>query len=275
MTEITQQNFEKLHQLTPKRIYLPTANTLKKDDSNSKYYGALNFKFKETIQMVFEKETELELFDNHNDLYNKTSVWCSIKNENEFNAIKDWIEKQGTTIFIRSLLSSCIALDVNVDIVNEAKTEIGDLEDKAKHQQDENAISKLTDLLCYKINENKEEFYIAAVPANKDKDFDLPTLLAKKIAEKLGCLDITDRFAYQNSKRALKSIGIGDKWQELERSNLVFDRHNLENKPIILLDDKYQSGTTLHYVASKLQQTGFDTIYGLAIVKTMKDDDNQ
>ncbi len=275
MTKITQQNFKQLYQLTPKRIYLPTANVLKKNTDNSRYYGALNFPFKETIQAIFERDTGLKLFDNKNDIYNKTSVWSSIKTEDEFNTIEKWIKAQGATVFIRSLLSSCIALDVNVDIVNEVKTEIGDLEDKAKRNRDENAISALVDLLCHKISANKEGFYIAAVPANKDKKFDLPTLLAAKIADKLDCVNITDNFAYKNSKQVLKSISIDDKWQELEQSNLVFERHNLANKAIILIDDKYQSGTTLHYVASKLQQAGFNTIYGLTIVKTMKDDDNQ
>ena len=275
MTKITQQNFKQLHQLTPKRIYLPTANVLKKNADNSRYYGALNFPFKETIQAIFERDTGLKLFDNKNDIYNKTSVWSSIKNEDEFNTVEKWIKAQDTTVFIRSLLPYCIALDVNVDIVNEVKTEIGDLEDKAKRNRDENAISALVDLLCHKISKNKEGFYIAAVPANKGKEFDLPTLLAAKIVDKLDCVNITDNFAYKNSKQVLKSISIDDKWQELEQSNLVFERHNLANKPIILIDDKYQSGTTLHYVASKLQQAGFNTIYGLTIVKTMKDDDNQ
>ena len=272
MIKINQQNFKKLHQLTPKRIYLPTAVVFKKGADNSRYYGALNFPFKETIQAIFEQDTGFKLFDNSNDLYNKTSVWCLIKTEDEFNIIKKWINKQSTIVFIRSLLSSCIALDVNVDIVNEVKTAIGNLEYKAKHNKDEGSIGALVDLLCDKIN---KEFYIAAVPAHQDKKFDLPTLLAAKIADKLGCHNITNYFSYQNKKQVLKSINIDDKWQELDNAGLVLKQHNLANKPIILLDDKYQSGTTLHYVASKLQQAGFDIIHGLTIVKTMKDDDNQ
>ena len=276
MTQIIKQNFKQLHQLTPKRIYLPNNRVLKKYIDNSQYYGMLNFPFKETIKVAFERDTKLILFDNKKDAYNKTSIWRSIETEDEFNTVEKWIKAQGTTVFIRSLLSSCIALDVNVDYINKVKTEIGDLEDKAKLNQDENAIGVLVNLVCKKIkNAYKEGFYIAAVPANKSKEFDLPTLLAKKVAEKLGWLDITDDFAYKNLKQALKSISIDEKWQELEQSSLVFKRHNLANKPIILIDDKYQSGTTLHYVASKLQQAGFNTIYGLTIIKTMKDDDNQ
>lgn len=278
--KINQQKFEQLRQLEPKRIYLPTTNRLKKNDDNSEYYGTLNFPFEETIKAIFEKDTESQLFYNKHDNYrteikNTTSVWRSVKTEGEFDTIRKWINEQGTTVFIRSLLSTCIALDVNVDIVNEVKTEIGDLEDRAKRNRNENAMSALVDLLCHKITTNRKKFYIAAVPANRDKDFDLPRSLAQKVANRLGCVNITDYFVYQNSKQALKSTSIADKWQELEKANLVFKQNNLAEKPIILLDDKYQSGTTLHYVASKLQQAGFDTIHGLTIVKTMSDDDNQ
>ncbi|KAF3978764.1 MAG: hypothetical protein HFP77_00245 [Methylococcales symbiont of Iophon sp. n. MRB-2018] len=271
MTTVSQQNLTELQELAPKRIYLPTANVLKKGDDNSRYYGALNFPFKETVQTIFEKDTGLNLFDNNSDIYNQTSVWYSIKNQDEFDKIEKWIDAQGTTVFIRSLLPSCIALDVNVDYANEVKTKIGDLEYKAKNNQNQDAIDDLVDLLCSKIQLNQEEYYLAAVPANKDKGFDLPTLLVAKIAEKLGCRDITDHFQYQNSKQALKSVGIGDKWQELERANLQFEQHILDNKPIILIDDKYQSGTTLHYVASKLNEAEFNTVYGLVIVKTIKE----
>lgn len=273
--KINQQNFIQLQQLTPKRIYLPTANVLKKGDDNSRYYGALNFPFKATVQAIFEKDTGLKLFDNSSDIYNQTSVWHSIKNQDGFDKIEKWIDAQGTTVFIRSLLPSCIALDINVDYANEVKTKIGGLEYKAKKNQDKDAIDELVNLLCSKIQLNQEECYLAAVPANKDKDFDLPTLLVAKIAKRLGCRDITEHFQYQNQKQALKSVSIDDKWQELERANLQFEQHNLDNKPIILIDDKYQSGTTLHYVASKLNEAGFNTVHGLVIVKTIKDDDNQ
>ncbi len=279
MIEISQQEFNNLHQLTPKRIYFmdSTVSYLKRDN-DSGYYGKLNFPFKETIQKIFEKETNFKLFDNKNDLFNKTSVWLSIKDKSNFDTIEEWINAQNTTVFIRSLLLLCIALDVNVDFDNKVKTNIGVLEDKGKRNQNKEAIDALVDLLYRKIKDNvfyQNASYIAAVPANKNEKFNLPTLLAKKVAEKLNCQDITDYFVYQNLKQPLKSTKISDKWQELEQANLRFEQRNLKIKDVILLDDKYQSGTTLHYVASKLQQVGFNTIYGLVVIKTMRDDDNQ
>ncbi|MBF0334071.1 MAG: nickel-dependent hydrogenase large subunit, partial [Alphaproteobacteria bacterium] len=43
---------------------------------------------------------------------------------------------------------------------------------------------------------------------------------------------------------------------------------------VILIDDKYQSGVTLQYVASRLYQAGARRVYGLCAVKTMRDTDN-
>lgn len=43
---------------------------------------------------------------------------------------------------------------------------------------------------------------------------------------------------------------------------------------VILIDDKYQSGTTINFVASILRGAGAGAIYGLCIVKTARDTDN-
>ncbi len=44
---------------------------------------------------------------------------------------------------------------------------------------------------------------------------------------------------------------------------------------ILLLDDLYQSGITMQYVAMKLQKAGAEKIFGLSIVKSLNDTDNQ
>ena len=278
MKEITEDNFACLHQLKPRRIYLPTANVLKRYKGDPDYYGTLNFNFKETIQKIFEKDTGLNLFDNSKDEHNTNSVWLSIKNEDDYNRIESWIAAQETTVFIRSLLPLCIALDINVYYDKKIKTEIGKLENQAKMNECAQSISKLVDICCARIRGMsfyKDASYISAVPANKEKEFDLPTTLVKEIAERLKLVDVTHRFQYRNAKQTLKDASIEDKWQKLEESGLAFTAHRAKNATIILLDDKYQSGATMHYVASRLQQAGFDEIYGLTLVKTLRDADNQ
>ncbi len=49
---------------------------------------------------------------------------------------------------------------------------------------------------------------------------------------------------------------------------------NVKDKTIILIDDKYQSGITIQYIAMKLQQAGAHEVYGLSFVKTLRDKDN-
>ena len=278
MKEITEDNFACLHQLKPKRIYLPTANVLKRNRGDYSYYGTLNFNFKETIQKIFEKETGLNLFDNSKDKYNTDSAWLSIKNEDDYNRIESWIAAQETTVFIRSLLPLMCSLDVNFDYVNEMKTRLGELEYHAKQNQCPESIEELVNICCCRIQNMsfyKDVSYISAVPANNEKEFDLPAILVKEIAERLKLVDVTHRFQYRNAKQTLKDASIEYKWQKLEESGLAFTASEPKNGATILLDDKYQSGVTMHYVASVLQQAGFNEIYGLALVKTLKDDDNQ
>jgi predicted amidophosphoribosyltransferase len=44
---------------------------------------------------------------------------------------------------------------------------------------------------------------------------------------------------------------------------------------VILIDDKYQSGMTIQFVASRLYDAGTAKVYGLCAVKTLRDMDNQ
>ena len=48
----------------------------------------------------------------------------------------------------------------------------------------------------------------------------------------------------------------------------------LQGKLIILIDDKYQSGITLQFVASRLLEKGASKVFELCAVKTWRDDDN-
>lgn len=53
----------------------------------------------------------------------------------------------------------------------------------------------------------------------------------------------------------------------------AFEHSKPARRPLI--DDKYQSRTTIQYVVMKLQQEGAYRVFELSVVKTMKDTDNQ
>lgn len=277
---ITKDKFYELCAKNPQRIIL--SKSLKKEDK-SEFVGSLNFSFPETVQLIFETETGLSLWPSKSK-YNSDAVWMSIKTDGEYEAVKKWVEKQGSTVFIRSLLRTCIALDVRGEHNEDKETRVGNLEKRAKKRFDGQmewspdnlaAIEELVQLLSNKIKSTafyKDTKYIAAVPAADTKKLDVPIELARQVAKSANLIDITSALVYKGSKSPIKNAPNQERWDILEQSTLVFEPKNFDRidyKGVILLDDKYQSGATMHYVAMVLQNAGFESIYGLTAVKTI------
>ena len=64
------------------------------------------------------------------------------------------------------------------------------------------------------------------------------------------------------------------KWDLLEQTGLCVRGDSLIGKKVILLDDMYQSGTTLNYIGRKILQAGARAVYGLTLVKSLSNADN-
>ncbi|MGB1212949.1 MAG: hypothetical protein ACPG4X_06250 [Pikeienuella sp.] len=85
----------------------------------------------------------------HNQYY------CFLPQKNDIIAVEEWERSQGSRVFIRNLLSSTIALDLNFfDNESGIKTELGVLEQKAKHDADQTAIAALAAKSQETINAN-------------------------------------------------------------------------------------------------------------------------
>lgn len=243
--------------------------------SDPNYVGTFNVPFGEGFSRVFP----WQLFRNRHDRYHDDSVWRSIVNEEEFQQIQTWVENQGDRVFLRDCLSSSIALSLNFsDVSEKRRTEIGELEYRAKNRADRNALKNLAlysmNLIegtpCYRKAE-----YIAAVPPHPEKRFDVPSEIVKMVCGKSQKItNITEHFHFGDKKLSAKSASLRDKWIMWEQANLSINCC-LDGKDVILLDDKYQSGTTIQFVAMKLQEAGARGIFGLSLVKTMRDTDNQ
>jgi hypoxanthine phosphoribosyltransferase len=52
------------------------------------------------------------------------------------------------------------------------------------------------------------------------------------------------------------------------------DTTKVADKTIVVVDDLYQSGLTISYIAEELRQAGAKEVFGLAAVKTLRNDDN-
>ena len=294
MSLITGEAFSELRGKSPHRIVLGDPEfggwKMKRFENRAKY-GVIDFNFTETVKYIFTAETGLRLVSNSR--FNACAVCRYIGSEDEYEKIERWIVGQGDAIFIRSLLSLCLALDFQMrtgDGKIAGRTETGELVYQAKPkkgqsawlEENRRAIGVLVNLLSAKIQNTagyQSAAYIAAVPPSPDKPLDLPTELAKRIAEKTNLHDIGAGFSYASDKLMLKEVSADKKWVELEKSGMAFDRNKggatNRQKGVILLDDLYQSGATMHYAAMQMQRTGMSRILGLTAVKTMRNDDNQ
>jgi hypothetical protein len=232
--------------------------------------------FAETIRPIFEKETSLALFPSK---FNDSSIWRYIQDENEFTRIQEWILAQGTRKFLRSCLDLSVALDYNIaDVENGQYTEIGALEHRAKSICDTEAVASLSSFCAEAIQDlpyYRDAGLIVAVPTMSDKKYDLPSQIASRVSVDLKKKNLTDCFVWDHAKQAsLKDAKIDEKWAILEATGLRLNFTISNKTDVILLDDKYQSGTTMQFVAMKLQEAGARFVYAISLVKTLGDTDN-
>jgi len=97
------------------------------------------------------------------------------------------------------------------------------------------------------------------------------------VSAKIGKQDITGGFVFDGIKSSVKKSTFDGKWNVWESAQVSFQNSsafNVNDKTVVLIDDKYQSGITIQYIAMKLQQAGVHEVYGLSFVKTLRDTDN-
>ncbi len=241
------------------------------------YYGHINLPFGDgIIDHIFPYRLWI------NKKWGAPHVWLNIKDKEEFDTIARWCSDRANYVYLRDCLSASAALGVNFNHANES-TEVRDSVYKCKFKPDELAISRLTELALEFIN--KHDIYkncdcVAAVPPNASKGYDLPSTLAVNISQRLSVPNITKKFDFGAVKSSARNIEGNDpkwfdkKWDIWQSANLTYNRETLAGKKILLIDDNYQSGLSLQYVAMILQNAGADQVYGLTMIKTRGDKGN-
>lgn len=235
--------------------------------------------FGESVVPIFSEMTGVNL--EYSNQYN--NFWAYV-NEEEVKKIKEWVCKQGHRVFLRDMLFLSIALGVNKNERQEL-TEEGKVFNVLKYDngkaKNKGELQWVKDQFCVAIKSLPfycDCKYICAVPPRPGKEFDLPSLLVREISSSLSLVDVTSNFTYRGNKHDIKKTYRDAKWDALEAANLTFAKKVLDadymGKDIIIIDDLYQSGVTVNFVAMKLQQVGFNRICGLYLVKSMNDRDN-
>lgn len=177
-------------------------------------------------------------------------------------------------------LDVCYALDYNLSedfITHEVGyTTCGSLEHKAKENQDVDARGQLVDILanlCEIHPMYRKARTIMPIPPNPSKTFHLSLELVRELAERTGKRDGTTMIRKVRETPKLQDLPLDEKLKALRGAIEITG--DVEGKSIILIDDLYQSGSTMWTVAKLLKKKGARRVLGLACVKSWRDTDNQ
>lgn len=271
MKEITKNTVLVEHNKTPRKKCFHGNSEVQKRKKKPTFSVSI-----ETAKKVFEAQTGQSL--NYNPQYDKYWKYVS---EDEIAKIEEWERNQDSLIFLRDCLSLSVAIDSNfTDNTSGQYTTMGALEHNGKHSRDQNAINKIADIVSQVIQYlpyYKDANLICSVPPRPDKAFDLPSSVTSLVSTKVGKQDVTGGFVFNGQKSSVKTSTFDEKWNVWEDAQVSFQNShsfNVNDKTVILIDDKYQSGITIQYIAMKLQQAGAHEVYGLSFVKTLRDTDN-
>lgn len=271
MKEITKDTVSAAHNQEPRRKCFADNSGVQKRKARPTFSVAI-----ESAKKIFEAQTGLELRESQEH----KNFWRFVSAE-EIEKIEEWERNQGSLIYLRDCMSLSVAIDSNfTDNTSGQYTTIGALENNGKNNRDQNAINQLADTVSQVIQYlpfYKDADLICSVPPRPDKDFDLPSSVTNLVSGKVGKQDVTGGFVFNGQKSSVKAATFDEKWNVWEGAQVSFQNSpafNVNDKTIILIDDKYQSGITIQYIAMKLQQAGAHEVYGLSFVKTLRDTDN-
>lgn len=273
--QISKENFKKLLATSPRRLRFSDkqADPIKISNTDGKYTAFVNVRFEETIGCLLQ-----EIDDSIRIFRNPHGFGIGLRNPEITQKVKEFIHNFNRLVFLKSLLGSMVALDMNFESNREEYTDIGRHEHLAKEFQNNESLlhiaSKLTEVI-QELPFYREADCIMAIPPTTGKDHCFPRDLAQLVAQQSAIPDYSSCLNFIAKHASLKDLPIDEKWQALVNSNLVVEPQDaIRGKVVILLDDLYQSGTTVHFVAMKLLEAGAQNVLGLAVVKCRSDDDN-
>ena len=141
MNEITKKTVEQARKKEQKRICFATIHKDEpKHSTSGPYAGSFNVPFGEGFTRLFP----YPLFPNKRGQSHKDSYWLRIESEEDFEKIDAWVKSQGDRVFLRDCLYTSIAMSHNFTDGGE-RTEIGELEYKAKQNHDMQRFEELAE----------------------------------------------------------------------------------------------------------------------------------
>jgi len=204
--------------------------------------------------------------------------------EDELEEFRKWLNKMKGWVGIRDCLPISFALDFDKKDGNPEleRTKIGKLRKAAKpyerspskghykaaEELSGNCIAFLNKVGCY----DSLDAVIAVPPSTPEKEYSLSGIIANHIAEKWKRDNLSEAVKKIRETEQSKNVKLEKKLGNIEGSIEVHPK--VDGQKILLIDDLYQSGITMNYIAMLLLEQGAKKVYGLACEKTCSNDDN-
>ena len=185
----------------------------------------------------------------------------------------------------------CLALDMNFKEGGvEGRTDVGELEFQSKYRDSDDSRNQLSALLADAFPwlprlGDRFSRCVSYVPPEQGNAVYLPRMLTERTVQRLAGSnlfgDIEDTIIHATlnfAKGQMKNASVAVKapfWIQNLRTHGVTLSASVEGKTVYLIDDLYQSGSTMWAFAGHLKALGARNVIGVVCVKTRRDTDNQ
>ena len=255
----------------PKRINFAShhSNALRRSERDN-IVGRIVLPFDDTIEPIACHCLGMDRFLFPSKFGN--SFYRQIHSEEEYTRIAAFVERVRDVVFLRDTLDMSIALSMH-EIEPGQRTVLGEHEYQVKYQQGNRDTADDLASLTAELQQRLEDLpyfkladYVCAVPSSK--------LFMRDVIGNLEGFTFTDisaHVSWDNKNGSLKNVETADEKLDMIQSwgFRMAEGIDLKDKTVLLLDDMYQSGVTMQYVAMRLKEAGAKRVFGMAIVKSL------
>jgi len=200
--------------------------------------------------------------------------------------VEKWLASMSRFVVCRDLLAVSMAVDFDRERgdPSQPQTLVAQLRARAKpydHEPTDDCYAAATHLAAELLQlvevveaYSAAELIVSMPPSSPAKAYDLPRLLAGQLAARWNKPDGGRVIRTTTARRQVKNLPLSKKLDALE-GTFEIEVEPVRGRTVLVVDDLYQSGASMNFVAMKLLELGARAVLGLAAEKTCRNDDNQ
>jgi phosphoribosylpyrophosphate synthetase len=230
--------------------------------------------YKTLLGSVIPDKTMSRTFPDNQNQYD-WGAFIHNTNASDQVIVAGFLELMKTVVFVADDLDQCFALSYHT--TSGKRTEIGQLINESKpytkpmqRKYKSNALLLTHHYIQFIKRHARYQNLdmVLSIPALVGKGFDLPLFISQEIAKQAKIFDGNKILEKIRTTKPIKDCKTAEeKLQNLQNAFSVKYPEQIQGKNILVIDDIYQSGFTMHEVSSTLRTCGAKGIYGLVATK--------